>query len=120
MGVLTFTERVSQDATHSQYYSRVKECLMSYQGIKSRCSIRCDSFRYRGELLAKISVGGKTLKLYVAASLPDGIKASNVNKADSVAYNQVPLMLPLRSDISVRKAIAVIESMMKERKIFKA
>ena len=120
MSAVTFVDRVALDTLHSEYYSRIKECLMSYQGVKSRCSIRCDSFRYRGELIAKISVGGKTLKLYLAASLPEGIKASNTHKGESIAYAQVPLMLPLMTDISMRKAIAVIECMMKEKKIFKA
>ena len=65
MSITAFSERVRQDATHSAYYEAVRNCLLSYKGVKSRASIRCDSYRYKGKLLAKIAVGGHTLKLYL-------------------------------------------------------
>jgi len=52
--------------------------------------------------------------------VPDGIKASNVDKGGIDAYSEVPLLLPLKSGVAVRKAIAVIDSMMRDKGIVKA
>ncbi|MCI8324952.1 MAG: hypothetical protein HFH71_00215 [Clostridia bacterium] len=120
MSVVTFDTRVRQDERNSAFYDSVREALLGYAGVKSRCSIRCDSFRYRGKLIAKIAIGGRTLKLYLDAKVPDGIKASNVDKGGIDAYSEVPLLLPLKSGVAVRKAIAVIDSMMRDKGIVKA
>ncbi|MDE6550112.1 MAG: hypothetical protein K2M44_01250 [Clostridia bacterium] len=120
MSVISFDERVRQDEKNSAFYDSVRAALLSYYGVKSRCSIRCDSYRYRGKLIAKIAIGGRTLKLYLDASVPEGIKASKVDKGAIDAYSEVPLLLPLKSGVAVRKAIAVIDSMMKDKGIVKA
>ena len=120
MSITAFSERVRQDATHSAYYDAVRNCLLSYKGVKSRASIRCDSYRYKGKLLAKIAVGGHTLKLYLDAEVPADMKVSKVNKESVSAYQEVPLMLPLKSDVAVRKAQAVIAGMVEAKGIEKA
>ena len=53
MSTNAFSERVRQDAKHSAYYDAIRDCLFSYKGVKGRLSIRCDSYRYKGKLLAK-------------------------------------------------------------------
>ena len=120
MSTNAVSERVRQDAKHSAYYDAIRDCLLSYKGVKSRLSIRCDSYRYKGKLLAKIAVGGHTLKLYLDAEVPEDMKVSKVSKDGVAAYKDVPLMLPLKSDVAVRKAQAVIAGMMEAKGIEKA
>ena len=60
--VVAFSERVQQDAQHFAYYERIRNCLLSYKGVKSRSSIRCDSYRNNGKLIEKIAIGGTTHK----------------------------------------------------------
>ena len=118
--VVAFSERVQQAAQHFAYYERIRNCLLSYKGVKSRSSIRCDSYRYKGKLIAKIAIGGHTLKLYLDAAVPEGMKVSKMEKGDVAAYKEVPLMLILKSDVAVRKAQAVIAGMMEDKGIEKA
>lgn len=118
--IVPFIERVQSNAMHNDYYERIKACLLGYKGVKNRSSIRCDSYRYKGKLIAKIAVGGHTLKLYLDAEVPAEMKVSKVSKEGVSAYKEVPLMLPLKSDVAVRKAQAVIANMMEAKGIEKA
>ena len=68
------------------------------------------------DLLAKMAIGGKTLKLYLAvdpedAALEDG-KYHQRDLSETSAYQEVPFMLPIRSNLAVRKACRVIDYMM--------
>ena len=63
-----------------------------------------------------MAVGGKTLKLYLAADPEDQALASGKyhprDLSNTSAYAEVPFMVPIRSDLAVRKAIRVIDYMM--------
>ena len=118
--IVAFSERVQKNAQHLAYYERIRSCLLGYKGVKSRSSIRCDSYRYKGKLIAKIAIGGHTHQLYLDAKVPEGMKVSKLEKGDVSAYKEVPLMLILKSDVAVRKAQAVIAAMMEEKGIEKA
>ena len=83
--VVAFSERVQQDAQHFAYYERIRNCLLSYKGVKSRSSIRCDSYRYKGKLIAKIAIGGHTPKNYLHAPAPQGRKGSKKEKGGVAA-----------------------------------
>ena len=47
-------------------YSEIKNHLLSYQDVKSRFTKRFDTFRFKNNVLAKIKVLGRNLKLYLA------------------------------------------------------
>ena len=83
--VVAFSERVQQDAQHFAYYERIRNCLLSYKGVKSRSSIRCDSYRYKGKLIAKIAIGGHTPKPYLYAARPPGEEGSKKEEGDGAA-----------------------------------
>ena len=76
--VVAFSERVQQDAQHFAYYERIRNCLLSYKGVKSRSSIRCDSYRYKGQLIAKIAIGGHTLQLSLQPPRSPGMEVSQL------------------------------------------
>ena len=68
-----------------------------------------------------MAVGGKTLKLYLALDPDDPALAAGKyhprNVGDTKAYEDVPLMLPIRSELAVRKAMRVIDYMMSRMQI---
>lgn len=113
----SFIERLSEmDESVIEWHDRLQAHLTSYRKVKSRYSARCDSYRMGRDLLAKMAIGGKTLKLYLAldpedAALEDG-KYHQRDLSETSAYQEVPFMLPIRSDLAVRKACRVIDYMM--------
>ncbi len=113
----SFIERLSEmDESVIEWHARLQEHLTSYRKVKSRYSARCDSYRMGRDLLAKMAIGGKTLKLYLAvdpedAALEDG-KYHQRDLSETSAYQEVPFMLPIRSNLAVRKACRVIDYMM--------
>lgn len=113
----SFIERLSgMDESVIEWHSQLQEHLTSYLKVKSRYSARCDSYRMGRDLLAKMAIGGKTLKLYLAvdpedAALDDG-KYHQRDLSETSAYQEVPFMLPIRSNLAVRKACRVIDYMM--------
>ena len=113
----SFIERLSEmDERVIEWHDRLQAHLTSYRKVKSRYSARCDSYRRGRDLLAKMAIGGKTLKLYLAldpedAALEDG-KYHQRDLSETSAYQEVPFMLPIRSDLAVRKACRVIDYMM--------
>lgn len=113
----SFIERLSEmDESVIEWHAQLQEHLTSYRKVKSRYSARCDSYRMGRDLLAKMAIGGKTLKLYLAvdpedAALDDG-KYHQRDLSETSAYQEVPFMLPIRSGLAVRKACRVIDYMM--------
>lgn len=113
----SFIERLSEmDESVIEWHAQLQEHLTSYRKVKSRYSARCDSYRMGRDLLAKMAIGGKTLKLYLAvdpedAALDDG-KYHQRDLSETSAYQEVPFMLPIRSSLAVRKACRVIDYMM--------
>lgn len=118
----SFIERLSEmDESVIGWHAQLQAHLTSYRKVKSRYSARCDSYRMGRDLLAKMAIGGKTLKLYLAvdpedAALEDG-KYHQRDLSETSAYQEVPFMLPIRSDLAVRKACRVIDYMMENLNI---
>ena len=87
--------------------------------VKSRLSNRCDSFRVGRELLCKMAIGGKTLKIYLAVDADrEDIESKKLhfrNMSESKAYSEVPAMIPVKSELCVKKVCEVINIMMQEK-----
>lgn len=113
----SFIERLSEmDESVIEWHAQLQAHLTSYRKVKSRYSARCDSYRMGRDLLAKMAIGGKTLKLYLAVdpedAALDGGKYHQRDLSETSAYQEVPFMLPIRSNLAVRKACRVIDYMM--------
>lgn len=110
---------ILSDDTIKEYYSHIKNALLSYKGVKARISWDFESFNAGRNQYAKITVRGKALVLYLALD-PSKFSAtkyyhkdaSNVNK-----YQKVPFMLKVRSARAARYAIELIEAMFGENNI---
>lgn len=121
---LSFEERIkTMGEDVRKYHSALQEYLLSFKKIKSRLSNRCDSYRVGRELLCKMAIGGKTLKIYLAidANRQDVLekKLHFRDLSSSLAYKEVPAMIPVKSDLCVKKVCEVIDIMMQEKGITK-
>ena len=122
---LSFEERIKEiDEASIEYYNRLQACFLSYKGVKSRLSLRCDSYRVGKQLLAKITIGGNSLKIYLAIDASqEEITQKKIRFRDmsnSSAYKEVPAMIPVKSELCVRKVCEIIDIMMNQRGILKA
>lgn len=97
-------------------YNELKAYLLGY-GVKSRISISGDTFRLHKEEFAVITIAGKHLKIYLPLNLKDYkdtaipvVDASHFKK-----YENLPVALNVRSDLSVKRAKQLIDDAMKKK-----
>lgn len=98
------------------YYNSVKNYLMSYRGVKARMSNVSENFRLKRTLLAKITLAGANLKLYLAlnpSDYPQNIYHQK-DMGNMNLYAAVPFMVKLKTKLSVRKACILIDEVMKK------
>lgn len=117
---LNLEERLSAlDEVTLAYYEQIRKRLLSFSGIKSRLSIRCDSYRFGRVLLAKLAMGGKSLKVFLAIDVnKEDAKALKIHfkdMSDVSAYAQTPAMVRVRSDLGAKKICDAIDVMMKQK-----
>lgn len=95
------------------YYSEVKNELLRY-GVRSRMSWRHETFRKGRKLLAKMTIRGKTLYLYLALDPKEyaGTKYK-IRDASSVSVNaSVPTLFRIKNDRRCRYAKQLIAVLM--------
>lgn len=106
------------DAQTKDYFEQINEKLLTFKKVKARVSLRCVSYRIGRKLIAKMALGGKTLKLYLAVDANDAIfnegKFHQRDLSQTKAYEEVPALLLIRSQLAVRKAFTIIDAMMQK------
>lgn len=108
---IPFAEKiVKADKELQAKYNEIKSELLAY-GASSRVSVACDTFRLHRKPYAKITVVGKTLKVYFALNPRDFVDSPIpvVDASDKVAYEEVPALLKVKSNLSVKRAKELAE-----------
>ncbi len=107
---IPFTDRIlAADEETKSNYNVLKNTLLSY-GVKSRISNSGDTFRLHRKTYVKITVAGKSLKLYFALN-PEDYRESTIPVQDAGAkgvYEDIPLVFKVKSSLSLRRAIQLI------------
>ena len=101
------------------YYSSIKNKFLQYRKITARISKKCESFRCGRTLIAKINIVGKTMRVYLALDpkkYPVNIYFQK-DAGDKKAYEEVPMMMRVKSDRALRRTYTLIEGLMAERDI---
>ena len=101
-------------------YQLIKNELLSY-GVKSRVSFNGDTYRLHRVQYAFITLRGKSLKLYLKLD-PKKYKDSPMpikDESSKKKYESVPAVIKIKSDLSAKRAIALIADTMKEANISK-
>ncbi len=109
-----FTDRVRiMDPVMRNNFNELKSDIMAY-GVKSRVSNSGDTFRLHTKTYVKITIAGKSLKLYFALN-PEDYKDSTLPVFDAGhkgIYKDIPLVFKVKSDLSLRRAKQLIADAM--------
>ena len=102
----SFAEKLLEAETVIQEnYSELKNILLSYKKMKSRISNTADTFNIGRTKLAKLSVSGKSLKLYLNLDFNEVESRLKCRDAgDTKAYEEVPVFLRIRSLRAMKNA----------------
>ena len=101
------------DAKTQIYYETIHNAFKALRNINPRISMKGVSYRLGRELVAKISVRGKTMRLHLALNVTDFEQNVYFQKdlSDVKAYVEVPLMVKVKSDRGLKKALVLIDAL---------
>lgn len=111
---IPFTVRMeSADQGLKDAYNELKSLLKSY-GLNNRVSNSGDTFRLHRVTYCKITIAGKSLKLYLALNPADYVDTTYpIKDASSKAiYKETPLVFKVKSGLSLRRGEELIRDCM--------
>jgi hypothetical protein len=109
------TRMIGADKEMKTNYNDLKSEIMSY-GVKSRVSNSGDTFRLHTKTFVKITIAGKSLKLYYALDPRDYEKTTlPVQDAGHKGiYQEIPLVFKVKSELSLRRAKQLVADVMEK------
>ena len=104
---------IQGDEMIKEYYSDLKNHILSYQDVKSRLSWKFDSYNRGRDQLFKIKVRGKTICIYLALD-PDNYEVSKYHheSIDAKIFEDVPMLFKIKSGLGLRKAKQLVDDTM--------
>lgn len=96
------------------YYSAVKNALLSYKGVKARTSWNFESFNKGRIQCAKLNIKGSAFQVYLGLD-PKEYNANKyhfVDVSDKPKLDKVPMLLKVKSERGLKYALELIEEMM--------
>jgi ribosomal protein L18E len=96
-----------------EFYSELKNHILSYDGVKSRLSWKFDSYNRGRDQLFKIKIRGKTICLYLALD-PNNYDVSKYHheSIDAKIFEDVPMLFKIKSGLGLRKAKQLVDDTM--------
>ena len=101
------------DQDRKDYYAEIKAKLLSYKGVKLLESFPGESYKKGSRTLLKMRIRGKTLCLFFALNT-DNYKQTVYRqqyKGDTKAYASTPMMVRVKSEQGLKRAIKLIEEL---------
>ena len=95
--------------------NEIKNEILSY-GVKSRISNSGDTFRLHRKTYVKITIAGKSLKLYFALD-PKDYKDTTIpvnDAGEKGIYEEIPLVFKVKSGLSVKRCKQLIADVMEK------
>ncbi len=112
------TRLENSDKVTKLYFKELEDYILSFPKIEGRVSLRCVTYRYNKKEVAKLALGGRSLKLFLAMDPNTDLlidkKYHPRDLSQTKAYEAVPTMLPIKSELAVRKAKDAIQYMFKD------
>ena len=104
---------IQSDDKVKNYYSELKNHILSYKGVKSRISWKFDSYNRGRDQLFKIKLRGKTICMYCALD-PNEFEESKYHHEaiDAKIFADVPMLVKIKSDLGLRKAKELVDIVM--------
>ena len=109
----SFTAKLKQSEDDIKgYYSALKNALSEYKKINSNISWHGDRFNFGRDTVARMTIIGKTLGLYLALDPADPEFKQTVYRQKDVskqkAYEGTPFMVKIKSDGGLKKALRLV------------
>ena len=117
---IPFAEKMlSLDEKSQSYYDELHNKFKSMRKINPRVSVKGVSYRLGRELVAKITIRGKTMKLHLALDVTKFEEKIYFQKdmADVKAYAEVPFTVKVKSDRGLRNAIKLVDALVEAKGI---
>lgn len=116
----TFENKLRQsDDDAKEYYSVIKNRLLSFDGVKSRVSKLADTFKCNGEVACKITVSGKTLlvNLNLDCAKYDAKYYKFVDVGDMSKFADTPMRIKIKNKLTLKRCLEIIDIMFKEMQV---
>ncbi|MBE6645211.1 MAG: hypothetical protein E7612_07535, partial [Ruminococcaceae bacterium] len=118
----SFMSRLIQaEESIQDYYTVVKNTLLSYDGVKARTSWNFESFNKGRIQCAKLNVKGSAFQVYLGLD-PKEYNANKyhfVDVSDKPKLDKVPMLLKVKSERGLKYVVELIEEMMNKFEIEK-
>ena len=114
----SFQSKLAQSQGNVQdYYSELKNALLSFKGIKNRLSWNYEAFNKGRVHIAKMDAKSKTLYLYLALdpSQFDDTKYGVVNVSAKRRYATTPTLIKIKGERKFKHALELIEKLCGEQ-----
>lgn len=103
------------------YYSALKNRILSYKKVKARISWRFESYNRGRTQLFKMKIRGKTICLYCALDPKEFDRAKYFHEqATAKSFASVPMLVRVRSDRGLKKALGLVDAVMQKFAISEA
>ena len=116
----SFTSRLIQSPDNlKNYYTAIKNCLLSYTGVKAKASWNYESFTKGRTQCAKINVKGKALTLNLALDPKEYsvTKYHFTDLSDNPKFASLSMLLKVKSDRGLKYALELIAEVMSKLEI---
>ncbi len=118
----TFEDRLNEaDEQTKANYEEIKAELLSFKKVKQRISRKCDSYRLGRDLIAKIIIRGKSVRVFFALD-PKAYEETVYHHKDmgeKKAYEEVPMAVRIRSPRSLKKAKRLVDEIANKNELVK-
>lgn len=116
----TFENKLRQsDDDAKDYYSVIKNKILSFDGVKSRVSKLADTFKCNGEVVCKMTVSGKTLliNLCLECSKYDAKYFKFVDVGDMSKFADTPMRIKIKNKLTLKRCLEIIDLMFAEKNV---
>lgn len=109
------------DAKTQIYYDTINNAFCAMRRINPRISQKGASYRLGRELVARITVRGKTMRLHLALKPEDFEQNVFFQKdlSDVKSYAEIPLMVKVKSDRGLKNALKLVDALCAQKGIEK-
>ena len=115
----SFQAKLIQSSSSVQdFYTDVKNLLLSYDGIKSKVNWDDDSFTFKGKEIAKIDINGDSVELYLRLSYSDYDESNISCLSKDKKYKDLQSKVTISSMSDVDAAYELIEDLTTENHIY--
>ena len=110
----SFESRYIQSGVLQDYYTAIKNLLLSYKGVKARTSWNHESFNKGRQQCAKINIKGNALLVYLALDPANyNVKKYHFNDMSSKPkFDGTPMLMKVKSERALKYTLELIAEMM--------